>query len=202
MGKKSAHVDAYIEKCAPFAKPIAKKLRSLFHKASPLLEEKLKWGVPSFEYKGLVGGFSVHKQHVNWLFWKAELMKDPQKAMGITDGGAMGGAKVVSVDDLPADDYFIDLVKQAVALNEQGVKRERPAPAKRSPIKMPKPFLIALSGAPKAKAFFESLSPSCRREYLEWITEAKRDETRDKRIATTIEWLNLGKKRNWKYETC
>jgi uncharacterized protein YdeI (YjbR/CyaY-like superfamily) len=200
MGKRNPQVDAYIEKAAPFAKPILKKLRTLFHKASPLLEEKIKWGVPSFEYKGLVGGFSAHKQHVNWLFWKAQLLKDPKKTMGITDKGAMGGAKVMSVDDLPGDEVFIDLVRQAVELNAQGAKLPPRPRTTRPQIKSPKPFILALSTEPKAKAFFETLAPSCRREYLEWITEAKRDETRDKRIAQAVEWLAEGKKRNWKYE--
>lgn len=203
MGQRNPLVDAYIEKSAPFAKPILKKLRTLFHKASPLLEEKIKWGVPSFEYKGLVGGFSAHKQHVNWLFWKAQLLNDPKKTLGITDKGAMGGAKVVSTDDLPEDEDFIDLVRQAVALNEQGAKLPpKPKRTRRAPIPPPKPFLRALGIAPKAKAFFDTLAPSCRREYLEWISEARRDETREKRIAQAVEWLSEGKKRNWKYEKC
>lgn len=204
MGKKSAQVDAYLEnKCAPFAKPIVKRLRAIFHKASPLIEEKIKWGHVSFEYKGIVGGCAAFKQHVSWGLWKAALLDDPKKAMATDASSPMGGGKLVSIDDLPDEEYLISLIRQAVELNEKGVKLPaRSVPAKKPPIKMPKPFLVALGAAPKAKAFFDTLAPSCRREYLEWITEAKRDETRDKRIATTIDWLSAGKKRNWKYEKC
>ena len=107
------------------------------------------------------------------------------------------------VDGIPDETYLIGLIRQGVELNEQGVKLpKRSNPAKKPLIKMPKPLAMALSKSPKAKTFFEGLAPSCKREYLEWITEAKRDETRDKRIAQAVEWLSEGKKRNWKYEKC
>lgn len=203
MGKKSLLVDAYIEKAAPFARPILKRLRSIFHKASPKLDEAIKWGHVSFEYKGIVGGFASFKHHASWGLWKAALIDDPKKAMAGDASSAMGGGKLVVVDDIPDEAYLVGLIRQAVELNEKDVKLPRRSnPAKKPPIKAPKPFLDALSKAPAAKSFFEGLAPSCRREYLEWITEAKRDETRDKRIATAVEWLGEGKKRNWKYEKC
>lgn len=203
MGKKSPLVDTYIEEAAPFAKPILKKLRTLFHKASPKLEESIKWGHVSFEYKGIVGGFAAFKQHVSWGMWKASLLDDPKGAMNNEGGSSMAGGKFADVGDLPDDDYIVGLIRQAIELNEKGVKvPSRSNPKPKAAIPMPKPFAAALSKAPKAKTFFEELAPSCKREYLEWITEAKRDETRDKRITQAIEWLSEGKKRNWKYEKC
>ncbi len=203
MGTKSPRVDAYIEKAAPFAKPILKKLRTLFHKASPDLKESIKWGHVSFEHKGIVGGFAAFKQHVSWGMWKAALLKDPKGAMNNEGGSSMSGGKYAHVSELPADDYVIDLIRQAIELNDKEVKvpaRSNPKP--KPAIAVPRELVAAFKSAPKAKTFFDGLAPSCRREYLEWITEAKRDETRDKRIATAIEWLSEGKKRNWKYENC
>ena len=200
MGKKSPLVDAYIEKAAPFAKPILRRLRSIFHKASPKLEETLKWGVPFFEYKGLVGGFAAFKHNVTWGLWKAALLDDPRRLMERDASSSMSGGRLIDLADLPEERYLLDLIRQAVQLNEQGIKLPvRSAPARRPPIRMPKQLIAAFAKSPRAKAFFETLTPSCKREYLEWITEAKREETRDTRIATTIQWLGEGKKRNWKY---
>ena len=109
--------------------------------------------------------------------------------------------RLTSVDELPAKRLLARYVKKAMALNESGVKLKRVVRARPS-LPMPAPFAAALARNRRARATFDALSPSCRREYLEWIVEAKRDETRARRIATSIEWLAEGKKRNWKYESC
>jgi uncharacterized protein YdeI (YjbR/CyaY-like superfamily) len=201
MKKASAAVDAYIAKAAPFARPILKKLRQLFHRACPEIEERIKWGAPSFEYKGMVGGFAAFKQHVSFGFWKGTLLKDPHGIFDGTTDSAMGGIKLTDVSRLPADDILIEYIREAVALNEQGVKVPK-AKTKRKPLEVPDYFLAALQKNKKALAAFESFSPSHQREYVEWITEAKQEATREKRLATALEWLAQGKRRNWKYEKC
>ncbi|MCB0720926.1 MAG: YdeI/OmpD-associated family protein [Ignavibacteriae bacterium] len=203
MPKKDKRVDAYIAKAQPFAKPILKHLRELVHKASPLLEENMKWSAPSFEYKGNVCGFASFKEHVTFGFWKASIMKDAKKFLAAdTAWGHLG--KIKKLSDLPSDKKIIAYVKEAVELNEKNVKLPR---STKSGEKKPAPeppdyFMKELKKNKKAVGAFAAFSPSHKREYIEWITEAKTDATRDKRIATAIEWMSEGKSRHWKYKNC
>jgi uncharacterized protein YdeI (YjbR/CyaY-like superfamily) len=201
MPNRSPEVDAFIAQAAPFAQPILIKLRDLFHRASPKIEERLKWGMPSFEYKGIVGGMAAFKKHATWGLWKTSLVKDPK---GILKGpeSSMGGGRYTDLSQLPADKDIIHLIKQVVALNEQGVKVEKPKGNKRPPPKTPPDLAAALKKNARACATFEAFSPSHKREYIEWIADAKQEETRKRRLAQAIEWMAQGKARNWKYERC
>jgi uncharacterized protein YdeI (YjbR/CyaY-like superfamily) len=197
MPRKDARIDAYIAKAQPFARPILKHIRATVMSASPVLEETLKWGHPSFMHHGIVCGMAAFKQHVTFGFWKGKLLLDTK---GLPVDEAMGQfGRITSVSDLPSARAIAGYVKKAMKLNEDGVVVKREVKA-RKPIAMPAVLRSALAKAPKARATYDGLSPSHRREYLEWVTEAKTDATRDKRIATTIEWLSEGKHRNWKYE--
>lgn len=202
MGKRDPKVDAYIKNAELFARPILKKVRTLFHKGCPKLEEKIKWGAPSFDYKGMLGGMASFKQHVSYGFWKAKLMDDPEGILKIAPGQSNFSLKAASAADLPDDKIFIAYVKEAARLNDEGIN----APAsKRNPQKklaVPDYFAKALKNNKKAKATFDAFSYSRRRDYVEWLTGAKREATREKRLATAIEWLAEGKARHWKYENC
>ncbi len=203
MGKKDKRVDAYISKKGDFAKPILKHLRSLVHKACPDVEETIKWGMPSFEYKGPYFGFAAFKEHAAAGFWKAALMKDSKVLMGKKSMAAMGNLGCIkSLKDLPKDTVLIKWLKEAMKLNEDGVKLKRSVKPKheRKEYTLPAEFKKALAASSKAKSVFEGFSPSHKREYLEWICEAKTEETREKRIDTAIEWLREGKSRHWKYQ--
>ena len=199
MGTRTAEVTAYIARQQPFARPILTKLRALFHRACPQIEEKIKWGMPYFDYKGIVGGIAGFKQHTRIMLWKSRKLDDPRGVLKAAD-------RATSLADLPSDNAIIDLIKQAVALNEAGVKRPaRSRSAKsgsksRQPPKPPAELAAALKRNAKAATAFKSFSPSHQREYIEWITEAKQPETRKRRLAQTLEWLAEGKSRNWKYE--
>jgi uncharacterized protein YdeI (YjbR/CyaY-like superfamily) len=199
MGKRIPEVDAYIDRAQPFARPILKKLRTLFHKACPRLEEKIKWGMPSFEYKGLLGGMAAFKHHVSWGFWKASLLNDPKGIMKSSASSPMSGGSPKELSELPDEDYILDLVRQAVVLNDRGVKIPKRSGKPKPAAKVPPDLLAALKKNAKARATFEQFSPSHRREYIEWITEARQDETRKRRLAQAIEWMAEGKPRNWKY---
>lgn len=199
---KNPAVDAYIAKSAEFARPILARLRALMHKACPQIEETIKWGVPHFEYKGVVANMAAFKQHASFGFWKRRLMDDPAGFFPAADDSSMGGRKIRAMSDLPADAVLIRYIKAAVALNEQGVKVPKPAAAKKAPVKPPADLLAALKKNAKARATFDALTPSKQREYVEWLTEAKRQATRATRLATTIEWLAAGKSRYWKYQGC
>jgi uncharacterized protein YdeI (YjbR/CyaY-like superfamily) len=197
MPNKSKEVDAYIAKAPDFAKPIIVKIRELFHKACPDVEERIKWGVPSFEYKGMLGGVSAFKHYAAFGFWKQSLMKDPEKVF--TKDTGLGSGRLTSVNDLPPDKVLIAYIKEAVALNENDVKVARPRAKVAAKLRMPADFSGALKKNAKAKAVFADFSNSQQNEYVEWITDAKQASTRAQRLETAIEWIAAGKPRNWKY---
>lgn len=200
MTNKSPDVDRYIEKAAPFAQPILKKIRRAFHAAHPDVQETMKWSFPHFEYKGLLGSMAAFKQHVSWGFWKGRLMADPEGIIPPVGETSMGGAKFASVKDLPSDEVMVAYVREAIRLNEEGVKPQRAARTKDRPeAEMPPDLAAALKKTAGAKKIFDGFSPSQRREYIEWITEAKQEATRQKRLNQAVEWIAEGKQRNWKY---
>ena len=198
MPEFDKRIDAYIEKSAPFARPILEHLRNLVRKACPDVEETIKWGSPHFDYKGSLAGMAAFKEHCAFGFWKHSLLAGYDGNLERTAMGSFG--RITSLKDLPKDKEIIALIHQAMELNEKGIKVPRKPAAAKSDVVVPKELTAALSKNKKAKAAFDKFSPSHRREYVEWITEAKTEPTRDKRIATTIEWLSEGKSRNWKYE--
>ncbi len=203
MSKFVPEIDAYIAKSAIFAQPILEHFRALVHKACPDVEEKIKWGMPHFDYKGApMCHMAAFRQHCSIGFWKAALMKDADlliaNAKAETAMGHLG--RISTLKDLPSNKVLTSYVKNAMLLNEQGVKL--PARKKTTTTElpeMPAAFKKALAKNKAAKTSFEKFSPGHKREYLNWIIEAKTEETRNKRIANACEWLTEGKIRNWKY---
>ena len=196
MGKTDPRVDQYIAKSADFAKPILMHLRKVVHAACPDVEETMKWSAPHFDYKGMMCGMSAFKSHCAFGFWKSSLVLD---GPGLRD--AMGHfGRITSVGDLPSDRVLTGYIKKAAKLNDAGVKVARKSAQPKKPLSVPADFAGALKKKPAARKAFDAFSPSHRREYVEWITEAKTDATRQKRMATAVEWLAEGKSRNWKYE--
>lgn len=204
MGKKDNRVDAYIAKSADFAKPILNHLRELTHKACPEVEETIKWGFPNFDYKGPLCSMAAFKQHMAFGFWKAKLLNDPKGYLGERSnqgGEAMGNlGRIESIKDLPPDKVIIDFIKQAKKLNDEGVKLPPRKKVEHKELVVPDYFTKALTKNKKALQRFEAFPPSHKREYLQWITEAKSEETRNRRMETALEWIAEGKGRNWKYE--
>ena len=194
---RDPRVDAYLEtKAAPFARPILAHVRELVHRTCPGVAETIKWGVPSFEYKGPFCGVAAFKKHCIFVFWKSPLLVK----QGFTDAAPDGSLRrLTSMDDLPSDAALKKLIKAAAALNDDGVKVPRATMAPKPPITPPAYFLAALGKNKKARAVYEAFSPSHKREYLEWITDAKTDATRDRRVAQAIAWMAEGKPRHWKY---
>jgi uncharacterized protein YdeI (YjbR/CyaY-like superfamily) len=198
MATKDPRIDAYIAKSADFAKPILKHLRKVVHAGCPEVVETIKWSRPHFDFKGVMCGMAAFKEHCAFGFWNADLILDPRKNV---EKGALGSFGCIRwLNDLPSERTLIDYVKKAAALNEAGVKATwRTERKKRKPLPMPADFTAALKKNAKARKTFENFSPSHRREYIEWITEAKREETRKERLVKSIKWLAEGKARNWKY---
>ena len=196
---RDPRIDAYIAKAQPFARPILEKVRERVHAVLPNVEEAVKWGMPAYTLDGKIIVLTpAFKAHAALNFWRGQEIGD-----GNAKAGAMGQfGKLASVDDLPLDNELDILIGEAAKLAKTAPAPRKPKHAPKPPPVMHPEFAAALDKAPKAKAAFEGSAPSHRREYLEWIAEAKRDETRRKRIATAIEWLSEGKKRNWQYEKC
>ena len=196
MVKRDKRIDAYIAKAPEYAKPILRTVREMVHEGAPDCEETLKWSNPAFVQNGILCGMAAFKEYCAVGFWKQSLIIEgagPQ-----TDAaGALG--QIRSVKDLPPKSVFIKYVKRAVELNTSGVKVPRPPAKPKKPIAMPDEFRQAISKSAKARQTYETFSPSHQREYLEWITEAKQEETRTRRIAQAVEWMSEGKPRNWKY---
>lgn len=204
MAKTDKRIDDYIKKAQPFAQPVLKHIRELVHKGCPEVEETIKWGMPSFDYKGPFCSMASFKQHCVFGFWKSRLINDPDGYLGerANQGGeAMGNlGRITSLKDLPPDKAMIDFIMQAKKLNDEGVKLP-PKPIKeKKDLIIPDYFINSLKKNKKAFSNFKNFSQSHKKEYVEWITEAKTEATREKRMETAIEWIAEAKGRNWKYE--
>jgi uncharacterized protein YdeI (YjbR/CyaY-like superfamily) len=191
MGKKNKAIDAYIAKSADFAKPILIHFRELIHKTCPDVEEAIKWSMPFYDYKNdPICMSAAFKEHCAIRFWKTSLIKGLEK----TDSDGMSSfGRITSLKDLPSDKKLVGYIKAAMLLNEQGIKVAKAKPEKKEVLPVPAYFKKALQE-------FEKFPPSKKKDYIVWLTEAKTEETRDKRMETALEWIAQGKGRNWKYE--
>jgi uncharacterized protein YdeI (YjbR/CyaY-like superfamily) len=198
MPKKDKQIDTYIANSAPFARPILTHIRALVHRICPECEEKMKWSFPHFDYKGkMLCSMAAFKEHASFGFWKESLLNDPKKVLAVNEGmGSIG--KLRSMADLPSDAVLTDFIRQAMKLNDEGTIVAKP---KSAPVSVVSPdyLMKALKKNPAAKRTFEAFSPSNKREYIDWLTEARTEATREKRLATALEWMAEGKIRNWKY---
>lgn len=195
---RDPRVDAYIARQADFARPILEHIRAAMHAAGPQIDEDIKWGMPAFTYKGKpLAGMAAFKAHASLGFW------DRQETGGeARKEGAMGDfGRVASIADLPGEAALADLIRRGAALIDAGARPVRNKSVK-APIAMPDDLAAALAASPSAQANYDAFPPSAQRDYLEWITEAKRPETRAKRLALAVAWMAEGKRRNWKYEAC
>lgn len=198
MGTRDPRVDAYIAKSAPFARPILDHLREVVHATCPDVEEAMKWSFPHFMYHGMMCAMSAFKQHCAFGFWKGALIVADAK-----NDEAMGQfGRIASLADLPPRRTIEAYVRRAMKLNAENVKPPRTTKdaQPKPPVALPDDLRAALAKNKKAAATYEGFSPSGRREYVEWITEAKRAETREKRVLQAVEWMAEGKQRNWKYQ--
>jgi len=201
LGTRDSRVDAYIANSAGFARPILVHLREVIHAACPEVEETMKWSRPHFLYKGMLCGMSSFKNHCAFGFWNRSLV--------VGDGGdpaeeGMGQfGRIARLSELPTDAVLMGFIHEAMRLNEAGVKAPgRPRPKTPREVVVPDDLAAALADHEAARATFDGFSPSHKREYIEWITEAKTQATRSRRLGTAIEWMAEGKPRNWKYLNC
>ncbi|MEO0311580.1 MAG: hypothetical protein RIQ89_1237, partial [Bacteroidota bacterium] len=201
MSQFNHKVDLIIAKAPAYAQPIMLHLRSLVHKAHPAIEENIKWGSISFEYKGIVCSMAAFKAHVSFGFWKAKLMKDADLLLH-NQASAMGHlGKLTQLKDLPSDKLLIAYIKEAVLLNEINAKLPlKKKITEQTPISFDPDFIHQLKKHRIAYSHFMAMSPSCKKEYNEWITEAKRPETKTNRINTTIANCDENKSLHWKYK--
>ena len=199
---KDKRVDEYISKSADFAKPILKHLRSLVHQACPDVEETIKWSFPHFDYNGIMCSMASFKNHCAFTFWKASLISDTNGIfVGESEGGMGDLGKISSMKDLPDDEILIRYIQEAVRLNVVNIKVKKiKKTVDPKALVIPEEFAILLDKNKKARKSFTDFSPSHQKEYISWITEAKTEATKIKRMNSAIEMLSEGKSRNWKYE--
>lgn len=197
MGTRDPRVDAYIAKAADFAKPILAHIRETVHAACPDVVETTKWSMPFFDYHGPLVNMAAFKEHAALRFWKGALVLGQSAG---DDDPAMGHfGRLTSVKDLPPKKELVALIRKAARLNEEGVKVEKKK-APRAELPVPPELSAALAKNKKARANYEAFPSSHKREYNEWIGEAKREETKAARVKQAVEWIAEGKARNWKYE--
>jgi uncharacterized protein YdeI (YjbR/CyaY-like superfamily) len=200
MSNRDSRVDLYINNSAEFAKPILIHLRELVHKACPEVKETIKWGFPCYEYKGMLCSMASFKNHCAFNFWKGGAIKDTDKIFSKEAEGGMGTlGKITDLREIPSDKIMIKYLKEAIKLNDEGVKVEK-KPKEKKELVVPEYFSKELKKYPTAFEVFNSFSESHKREYVDWVVDAKREETREKRIKTAIEWMSEGKNFMWKYE--
>jgi uncharacterized protein YdeI (YjbR/CyaY-like superfamily) len=199
-------VDAYLAKAQPFAQPILEHLRELVHEGCPDVVETIKWSRPFFEYRGVIlGNMSAFKEHCSFGFWGEEIGAVLRDAKALREGAMGTLGRIKTVDDLPPDKQMLAWIRQAAAFVDNG-EYTSPIAARhkvvkvRKEIEIPTELEAAIRKNKKAAGAFAAFSPSCRREYIQWIVEAKRPETRDKRIAAAVSLMAEGKQRNWKYQ--
>lgn len=197
---RDPRIDAYIKRQADFAKPILEAIRAAVHASCPDCEETLKWGMPAFLYKGsILVQMAAFRAHATLGFWQSEaVVADSERSRE-----AMGSfGRLTSTADLPDEAAMRALIAKAMALVDTGERAPRALKHPKPPVETPADLHEALAGNPAARDTFERFPPSCRRDYVDWLSEAKRPETRAKRLAQAVEWMAEGKKRNWKYEQC
>lgn len=201
MGKRDKRFDTYIKESAEFAQPILTHIRETVHSACPDVEEGFKWSHPHFMYHGILCGMASFKEHVGFGFWKASLIMDKSK-IGPEGMGQFG--RITSVRQLPSKKVLTGYIKQAMKLNEAGITATKAKPAAKKAatgaLKVPADLVAALEGSRKALDTFDAFSPSARKEYIEWITGAKSEDTRSRRLEQAVEWMAEGKQRHWKYQ--
>jgi uncharacterized protein YdeI (YjbR/CyaY-like superfamily) len=200
MGKRIEKIDGYIEKSADFAKPILTHLRELVHTACPDVEEKWKWSFPNFDYKGPFCSMAAFKQHATFGFWKASLMRDPHKILGASSEAMGQMGRITSLADLPPDDVLIAYIKEAKELNDKGIKLPSKPKREITALVIPDYLATALEQNAEAQETFENFSFSHKKEYVEWLVEAKSEDTRNKRLSKAIAQMSEGKSRHWKYK--
>jgi uncharacterized protein YdeI (YjbR/CyaY-like superfamily) len=203
MGTYLPAVDVYISQAQPFAQPVLTHLRDAIHRAVPGVEEEIKWSRPFFVYKGIIlGNISAFKEHCSLGLWGGE-MAGKLRADGIDSSDAMGSfGKLRTVDDLPPRKKLEAYLREAAKLIDEGARTkslQRVAKPSREELELPPALKVALAKNTSAAKRFAGMSPSCRREYSEWIADAKRDETRDRRVMQAVAWIAEGKHRHWKY---
>ena len=193
MNAADRRIDAFIAKAQPFARPILSHLREVIHRACPGVTETVKWGRPAFENDGrILAVFGAFKAHASLTLWKMG------EATGREEEGMGQFGRLTSLDDLPDDTELIRIIQATASARAEPAPRPKKAP--RTELPVPEELAAALDQVSAAQAVFEGFSPSHRREYCEWIGEAKRPETRAARVTQAIEWLAEGKTRNWKYQ--
>jgi uncharacterized protein YdeI (YjbR/CyaY-like superfamily) len=200
MGTRDPRIDQYIDRSLPFAQPILRHLREVVHAACPTVEETMKWSFPHFMYRGMLASMASFKQHCAFGLWKGSLVLEQG---GDRARDAMGHfGRITSVDDLPADELLTSYIHKAMKLNEEGIKtpKSRKTGSDTPELAVPEALMDALRANDAALAAFQAFSPSHKREYAEWIADAKSDATRQRRIGQAVEWIAEGKSRNWKYE--
>lgn len=202
-GNNNVEIDRYIEKASPFAQPILRRVRELVHSSRDDIEEALKWRSPTFLVDGkIICGMAAFKEHCVFAFWHQAVQAEIAKENAKVRAALLERGCLTDVAQLPSAKIVAKYVRRSVELYAADVPSLRRAKERKPELEMPADFEAALKKNSRARTHFAAFSPGKRRDYIEWITTAKRTETRLERLETAVEWIAEGKARHWKYETC
>jgi hypothetical protein len=184
----------YINSMPDFSKAICKKLRSIILKTDKNIIEDWKWG-PNYSNNGMLCGYGAFKQHVKLTFFNGSGMKDPKKLFNhCVDNEFSRSIKYTDVNQV--DEKLIsEYIKESILINEKGFKRI----VQNKNVDVPKDLQDALAVHEKAKSFFDNLTYGYKKDFTEWVTTAKREETRLDRISKVVAMCAVEKRLNDKY---
>jgi len=187
-------IDEAFSKFTGFQKEYCNHLRKLIHKAMPDVKEDWKWG-PNFNVNGMVCGVWGFKDHVKLVFFKGSAMKDTYKLFN--QGKENEGNRSINFSsaDKIDDKKIIEYLKEAAEINRKGIKLVK----KEIKVVMPAILVKALNKDKASKTYFESLAPSHRRDYADYISQAKQEETQLRRLDKVMEMLTDKRTLNDKY---
>ncbi len=196
--KKDLAVDKYIKDAAVFAKPILSHLRKVVREACPQAQEEIKWRQPFYTYNGkIVCGMGTFKAHCKFWIWNWPTISKSKTQK--TKDAMKGLLHIYKVSDLPNVKLIQSLLKESLELRQPGAKPIKRKPLKKKPpVKTPSDLMLALKANPKALRNFQAFSESVKRHYVDWILEAKTEDTRERRIEKSIDAIAMGKTQHWK----
>ncbi|MCB0792148.1 MAG: DUF1801 domain-containing protein [Flavobacteriales bacterium] len=198
---ETERINSHIAEQDEWKRRLMVRLRQLIHQVDPGIEETWRWNGPHFDRNGIMLGMSAHKTCVSIWFHKGALLKDPRRLFEPLEKDEAKGMRVYKLKESDAIDEkaFTELVKQAVKLNEDGVKLSEAKPARKTLV-VPPELESVLKKDQHAMTNWEGFSYSKKKDYIEWVTDAKREETRKRRIAQAFQLIRDGLALNERYE--
>lgn len=178
-------------------------LRSIFLDLP--LGETIKWGAPVYVFQGKnIVGLAAFKKYFGLWFFQGALLKDKQKVFVNAQEGktkAMMQWRFYALEEIKTD-LIKDYVLEAIENVKQGKEIKPVRRNKKSKLIIPPELLNTLDENRELKEKFETFTESKKREFAEYIIDAKRSTTKASRLQKIIPMILRGEGLNDKYRNC